>query len=266
MKKKRVKKRTLGLFVLLYSLLLIIGSTYAWVTMADQRVNKMEVKRLEILLTGNEQNEIITPALSVKKDVAIRNDGTSQALVRISLSEILYSFEIDTTDQTGNGHILTQKQASSQPVDVTQSETWQVGETYQVTPESYWIGKTRTDNPIFQWPQTTRPSEFQSALILDMPQVTTVQPAPEDLGETYWLYYCDYFYYSKPLRPGEWTTPLVHRLQVSPSLENRQKGSLYQLKAEGEAYSASKAAISESPGWNLGTNNPVFTMLKEKVD
>lgn len=266
MRKMRTKKRVLGTFVLLYSVLLVIGSTYAWVTMADQRVNRLETKRLEIHLSGQQQTEIVTPSLAVTKEIAVRNDGTSQAIVRVSLSEVLFSFEVDEEDQIGNGNLREGATATAHPIDLTDSSTWVVGESFKKETAVFLTGRERTDNQSIDWPLSSRPKPLQTSLELMMSKVMDQLPGQVEVSTPFWLYYNGHYYYSKPLKPGEWTVPLVESLQSTVDLENNQKGSLYELTAKGEAFSASRLAIKETPGWGLGSNNPVYDLLKDQVD
>ncbi|OJG87750.1 hypothetical protein RV15_GL001883 [Enterococcus silesiacus] len=245
---------------------MIAGGTYAWVTMADQRINRMDSKRLEIRLEGQKNSVIVAPNYKAEKNIAVRNDGTSLALVRVSLHEVALSFKIDLQDQTGNGHLELVKTASVNPIQLTDSKTWLPNETYEKQPSDFLTGKIRTENEKLTWPLDDggRPLLLQNTI---HPQFTTeLTKTVLDKKTPYWLFYKDFFYYSEPLKPGEWTISLISHLAVSKQLSNELKGSLYEITANAQAYSASKLAISEAPGFELGKNNPVYEMLKDKVD
>lgn len=245
---------------------MVAGGTYAWVTMADQRINRMDSKRLEIRLEGQKNTVVVSPSYKAEKNIAVRNDGTSLALVRVSLKEVGLAFKVDVQDQTGNAHLELVKAASANPIQLNDSKTWVANETYEKQPSEFLMSKIRTENKKLTWPldDGNRPLLLQNTIY---PQFTTeLTKTVLDKKTPYWLFYKDFFYYSEPLKPGEWTISLISHLEVTKQLSNELKGSLYEITANAQAYSASKPAISEAPGFELGTNNPVYEMLKDKVD
>ncbi|OJG98351.1 hypothetical protein RV18_GL003252 [Enterococcus termitis] len=246
-----------------FGFLIVLGSTYAWVTLADERVNQMATGRLEIVLEGRKDMDVLAPKVSSQKDLAVRNNSTVNAVVRVSLKEVLLTFEVDTTDKSGNGALKVTNQAVGM-IDVGNSSTWETGKTLERSDGTYQIGDQRATYVINS--ANARPALLENAVVMNFNSHLTDQtPPPAGLQQNYWLYYEGYFYYSEVLRPGETTNNLVDSINVTEKAANKMKGSFYELSGKAEGYSAAKVSISSGNGFNLGTSNPVYQMLESKV-
>lgn len=265
--RKGTRRLIVGVSVL-FALVMVLGSTYAWVTLADYRVNRMSSGTLTVLLEGRQEMDVLTPVYEAEKKLAVRNDSTTNAVVRVSLAEVLLNFEVDLADKTGNAHLKKLTTATPQVIDVADSRTWQVGRTYQVSAGQFLIGSERTNFSRVYLADSThpRPEKLETGVKLQFSnRLTTTYPAPAPLVRNYWLYYDGYFYYSEILRAGKTSPILVDGVSIFPQAANELKGSFYEVTGEVEAYPASKKAITEVSGWGLSQASPVYQMLKDKV-
>lgn len=258
---RRVQLKILLLSVLLASVI-VIGSTYAWVTWADTRINHVASGRVEIIVEGKQTPERLTPLNKESpKELTVRNEATMPAIVRVSLEEVLLTFAVDTTDQKGNGHLKEQTSAAANPIKVEDSGSWQMGATLEQKEggQVYVIGEQRVN---YVWnPATPRPELLQQSVSVEMPHV--VKPTDPIPTGSYWLYYEGYFYYSEALEPGQSSAVLVSSTKLAPKAPNRVKGSLYELTGKGEGYSATLSSIIY--GFQLPDSSPVYQRFKDKL-
>ena len=95
MKKFKIKafysKGTLIAFALLYSFLVMLGSTFSWVTSSDQKANEFtgEMGLNAVIVEDFAQQNQWQPGDSVTKTVSVCNDGISPGFARISFEEIV---------------------------------------------------------------------------------------------------------------------------------------------------------------------------------
>ncbi|MBO1308558.1 hypothetical protein JZO70_20455, partial [Enterococcus sp. 669A] len=138
-------------FSVVLSLLLVVGSTYAWITSADERINQSEANRRKLSARIDEEYSRVfgwAPGTTQTKKVRVKNDGETPALVRLKLEETFVSFEVDTTDNhrqdaapennvNGNANLKTYGTPSIPAIDVKQTDTWAVGNTYEVSTDKH---------------------------------------------------------------------------------------------------------------------------------
>lgn len=271
-KRKRQQKRHERLIVIAFSfafgVVMVLGSTYAWITLADTRINRMNSGHLDIVLEGRSEADVLTPVYHAKKNIAARNDSNTNALIRVSLSEVMLQFKLDTTESQGTGH-LKEVSPSSTVVNLSDSTTWQIGNTYKTPTSKIVEGLIRTENPSVIWPTVSgsRPQEFEESTKLNFTErLTDTHPAPVSFVRNYWIYYEGYYYYSEILRPAKETPVLLETIKVPPKAPNHVKGSLYEMQGVVESYPASKKALTDSTfGWGLPESSPVYQALKDKV-
>ena len=89
--KKLYSKGTLIAFALLYAFLVMLGSTFSWVTSSDQKGNEfaggMGIKA--VIAEDFVQQNHWRPGENVTKIVSVLNDGTSPVFARVSFEEII---------------------------------------------------------------------------------------------------------------------------------------------------------------------------------
>lgn len=249
---------------LLLSLLLVIGSTYSWLTYSDEKINKSKANTRELSAIIEETFEpeyLWAPGITVEKNVWVKNNGQMPAIVRLSLFEYYLTFQTDVTDRTGNGNLITQSSPSATEIlrydtkTVTWEDTWQPNNTLKVGTKTYWMadkvskpnqahsseayhyGGTRSDVLAYITPQ------FKSGVVY-----TTV---PGSSKKNYWFYEDGYFYYSEVVQPGETTEILVEKVTASQQLPNRYKGLLYHLVPVMDAHDIGKSLETD---WGLSGN------------
>ncbi|MGX7265792.1 BsaA family SipW-dependent biofilm matrix protein [Enterococcus crotali] len=275
-KKARVAKRGfrlyLALFALLFSSLLILGSTYAWFTSADSVTNKFESGRFQAELTEVfKPNLAWQPGKDTTKQIRVQNTGQSPALVRVSLYEYLLTFKIDVRDKIGNGNLITVSSEQKPVVNWKDLSTWQPaserGGTYKdgslhyVANKAY-IADQKNGKDRYKLNDPARKAlPFHFIEINFSAYLNTSLPKPE--VKNYWLYEDGYFYYSEVLPPGNISEPLVDNVSLSSSASNTYKGALYQLNPYLEAHDPVKTVIKE---WGIGTNSLVYGLFKDKLN
>ncbi len=273
-RKKRYIKLKERSYVLVCSavvgLIVILGGTFAWVTLADTRINRMDTSRLEVTLEGNQNVSILTPVYESSKQLTVRNDSGTNALIRVSLSEVLLQFKVFEGDvtQEGTGE-LQEVTPTTSVVNLSNSQTWQEGATYTNEQGQTVEATQRTENEQVEWPMTlsNRLGPLNDSTVVNYgSQLTGDFPVPTSFVRSFWFYSEGYFYYSELLRPGKVTPVLVESVQVAPKAPNVVKGSLYDLIGEVEGLPASKEAITNPTfGWGLPEGGPVYQLLQDKV-
>lgn len=270
-KKNHIPKRDFrigfGFFALVFSCLLVLGSTYAWFVSADSITNKFEGTRLDAAIV-----EVFTPNLEWKsgtdttKEIRVTNTGPTPELVRISLYEYFLAFQVDTADKTGNGNLVTTKSPVIPSVDAKKVATWEpavsAGGTYtyngqHVVAEEAIVPDAKNNSESYHYGDPAREKSPVHYVTLNFSShFYETAPAP---GTTkYWLYEDGYFYYSEVLQPGQVSEALLDSVTLSSSLPNKYKGALYQLNPYMDAHDLTKGLLKS---WNVGTNGPVFDML-----
>lgn len=254
------------------SLLLIVGSTYAWITYSDERINqtKMTRKQLSLVIDESFKSELQwQPGIVTEKKVTVRNNGQIPGITRVSLYEFLLLFEVDINDGEGmgNGALKKVPTASSQGINSKKITTWQVGNTYAASDGTFIVAKevflsdttdSRTAH-LYQEPATVEgltyiSLHFNEAVIYD------ANKPPLETDADYWYYENGYFYYSEVLQPGDSTRPLLERVSLAKVLPNQYKGALYQLVPVMDGHDVSKQLLDD---WQL--TETVASMYDGKI-
>lgn len=268
MKKMNIYKTNVFIIVLTFLLFLsVTGSAYAWQRLTDERVNSMQVGRLELALEGNQAIDILNPAHQSKKQLAIRNQANMRTLVRVSLTEVLLTFQLDLADKTGNAQLLTVPQPTATIIDQKDSATWLAQQTFQ-QPDGTWLKSQECVRAAITLDQqaATRPPILTDSIRIQWGNQLTTSWPPLDEEQPYWLYENGYFYYSKVLAEGESTAVLVASIEASATMPNEAKGAFYEIKGRAEGLAASKQSLTEAGGWQLDRQSLVYKMLESKVD
>ena len=258
-----VKSKSLFFFFsFVLSLLLIVGSTYAWITSADEYVNQTEANRRKLSARVDEDFSRVfewQPGIKQTKRVRVKNDGEMPVLVRLKLEESFVSFEVDTTDNhredanpinnvDGNGNLKVYGTPVLPAIDVKQTNTWVVGKTYEasadkhykadyaIVDQTYLYGSRREDKPL-------------SDIILGFSANSVIDDITQISGKTnYWFYENGYFYYSEVIDPGQQTTELLADVTLDTDYANQYKGALYKLVPEMDAHDTTEIFLSD---WDI---------------
>ncbi|MTD38339.1 hypothetical protein GIX45_06835 [Erwinia sp. CPCC 100877] len=244
-------------------------NTYAWFISADSEKNKFEGTSLVAEIT-----EVFTPNYEwqpgeeTTKIVSVTNTGETPAIVRLSLYEFFLSFQIDVTDQTGNGNLKESEKAITPSVDANNTDTWAPAATAAgtfthnghnyIAAEAIISGESDRYEYNNVARDTTAPLKYLT-LNFSSNFKTSIPPAG---SQKYWIYENGYFYYSDILQPGEESAPLLDSLTLSKHLPNKYKGSLYKLKIFMDAHDATPVLTD---AWGVKSGGDVFQMLEALI-
>lgn len=258
-------------FSLVLSLLLIVGSTYAWITSADERVNRSDANHRRLSALVEEDFTSVTnwaPGTTKEKNVRVRNTGSMPAVVRISLKEFLVIFETvvndNHNDRDGNGNLKVYGTPSTTGITMADTSTWVTGNTYGISASKYYKATNSTlRNQTYQYDGSRNAAlvgfilDFEADKVFD---ATT--PPPLDTTE-YWYYENGYFYYSEVLPPDGVTPNLLDSVSLSEEYANQYKGALYKLVPEMEAHDLTRDLFTD---WSISSSSPVYDMYDLKID
>jgi alternate signal-mediated exported protein len=261
-----------GLFSVVLSLLLVVGSTYSWITYSDDKINRNQPnsKHFSVAI-----DEVFTPNLQwspgavTQKKLFVKNDGQMPALVRISIYEFLAHFELDMADGTGNGGLKTVSTSSGTDMIMDDAETWAKGRTYKLEANRYYktaeVYKGDKKNPAtaYVYKGARRGDALKHLTIhFNDTDIFDQNKQPSKGKKHYWYYSDGYFYYSEVLQPKERTKDLIQQVSLDKQLPNKFKGSLYQLVPIMDAHDRTKALLDD---WKISSDSYVEAMYREKV-
>ncbi|OJG76158.1 alternate signal-mediated exported protein [Enterococcus pallens] len=277
--------RSKGLFAcfsLVLSLLLVVGSTYAWITSDDERVNRSEATRKQLSARIDEDfNQVFhwAPGTTQTKAVRVKNDGETPAIVRLSFKEFFVGFEIDTTDNhrqdanilNGNANLTLHEldEQNDTLIDTKNTSTWAVGNVYSVDGTKHYVANASVQDHDYLYkaartePLSAFQLNFQAAKVFDDPDDTVGE-------ENYWFYHDGFFYYSEvlqskddPLTPQteNLTVNLLESITLDAGYANQYKGALYKLVPEMDAHDITESILTD---WGIA-GSPVEDMYKDHL-
>lgn len=265
-------KSLLLLFSFFLSLLLIIGSTYAWHTYSDERLNRVKENKgkLDVVIAENfNVNLSFEPGTRTEKELTVKNIGKSPAIVRVSLYEFFLAFEIDLNvgEGKGNGKLKTVNHSNGSDIDLHDLNTWEVGNTYPVAAGNYFVAtdvfKSDTNNATTAYRYKEPPTYLAlQSIIIDFNTEKIVTTIPTEETSNYWYYEAGYFYYSEMLNAGESTEKLIQSVHLPESYPNKYKGALYQLIPVMDAHDISKSLLKD---WQIA-GTAVEAMYRGKLN
>ncbi|MBP1040135.1 hypothetical protein I6N95_03830 [Vagococcus sp. BWB3-3] len=236
--KKKTFKKSFLILTIFYAFVVVIGSTYAWITMADERINRVKTNKVAIKVEGDQTTTLISPATEAEKNITVRNVSTSPGFVRVSLEEVLLTFQIDTRDRIGNGNVKKFNTAEAPEIKKDEIVTWLSGKTYKVSSNVFYKGDIKQTNT-FLLSDLARENMLFQYIELTQPNVTTIVGG----GTGYWLYEDGYFYYSDIVKPNESTSILVENIVSIPDTPNLMKNAFYGLEVKAEGYSITETSL-----------------------
>ena len=270
-----VKSKALfACFSLLLSLLLVVGSTYAWLTSADERVNRADANPRKLSAIIQEDFNRVNdwaPGVTKTKKVKVKNTGEMPALVRLSLTEFFVSFEVDTTDNhrldanpdnnlNGNANLKIYDSFTTL-IDVKRTDTWVVGNTYEINSNTYYKADTALTDQEYVY-GGTRTLPLAAFELNFTPNKIFDTPAAAVGKDKYWYYENGYFYYSEILQPGGETTDLLESISLNAGYANQYKGALYKLVPEMEAHDLTKDLFTD---WGITSSDHVYELYENKL-
>ncbi|MGX7244202.1 BsaA family SipW-dependent biofilm matrix protein [Enterococcus quebecensis] len=265
-------KPFLVVFSLFLSLLLVVGSTYSWITYSDEQINqsKPNTKKLSAVIDENfTPNLQWIPGKTTEKSLLVKNNGQVPAIVRVSLYEFLVHFELDMTDGGGNGSQKIVNTSSRPELTMDDVATWFKGSTYKVASGKYYtvseVYKGDKTNPntayVYKGNRTVEGLKYLT-IQFNARDIYDVNNKPKLGTQNYWYYSEGYFYYSEILQPKEKTKELLQSVTLDKSLPNKYKGSFYQLIPIMDAHDRTKSLMED---WKISSNSFVESMYREKV-
>lgn len=270
-------------FSILLSLLLIVGSTYAWLTDSDQRVNRAAENSRKLSAILIEEFEHVyhwAPGTTKEKKVRVKNVGEMPAIVRVSFTEAFLGFDVDTTDNhrdnaaliNGNGNLKAHDFDSQNEtlVDVKDLSTWEIGHVYSVDSSKYYIANAKEPEQPYDYNGTR--ADLLSAFRLNFQTAKVFDTPADTIGQTeYWYYEDGYFYYSEVLQATDdpatpqtdnLTTDLLESISLDAHYSNQYKGALYKLIPKMDAHDIGKTLIDD---WSIDTSSHVYEMYQDKL-
>ncbi len=262
-------KSSFAFFSLLLSLLLVTGSTYAWITSNDERVNRTEAnkKQLSAKIDGNlEMVQHFAPGTTQSKEIRVINNGEVPTIVRLSLTESFISFEIEVKDNhgsgNGNGDLTIYGTPVLPAIQVGDTSTWNVGKTYELSADKHYkANHVLKDLPYVY--QGTRPEpmpaiqlNFTNGKVFDH----TNQPSGTDTA--YWYYEKGFFYYSEVLKPGDSSTNLMNNVTLDSTYLNQYKGAFYKLVPAMDAHDITNELMTD---WGIQPTDFAYGMYQDQL-
>lgn len=263
---------------LLYAFVLVIGSTYAWTTYSDERINRTETEKvtLDLELVGEQSTMALDYQKEHVRNLRVKNKNRTPAIVRVSLEELLLAFDIDLDEGTGTGNVRSYaaNDAKNGPVIKKEEPTsWQVNGFLANADGTFKKAVKRSEANFLK--NQTRQVPF-SSIHLKMPNVIDANPGLNGKVENKWVYQEEivdgklkgFFYYSDVLYNQQETTVLVEDVRVKAVasgdtvLENQYKASLYTLNAQLEG---GLANIEMLKMWNHAQNSTIAKIYQQKL-
>ncbi|WP_348921024.1 BsaA family SipW-dependent biofilm matrix protein [Enterococcus rotai] len=243
-----------------------LKETYAWFMSSDNHTNSFVgtelVAEIDEVFTPNKEWQ---PSSTTTKEIRIKNIGSTTTFVRISFYEFLASFQIDLTDQIGNGNLKTVTAAIMPNLDEANTDTWEIAAknhgTYTSAGKNYITDEVLVSDPLNKvgmYEYNSAEREKTALKYLNLNFSKAFEATVPSVTEKKWLYEKGYFYYLSPLQSGELSEPLLDSVTLSDKLPNKYKGALYKLKVYMDAHDTTQSLIDE---WQLEKNGEVYPLL-----
>lgn len=257
-------------FLLMLSLLLVVGSTYAWITSADERVNRTDANYRKLSAIVEEDFKQVlhwSPGTTKEKNIRVRNTGEVPAIVRISLNEFFVGFETDKQDNhgvgNGKGNLKIYGTPSATTIDVKKTNTWVVGNTYGVNANTHYKANIALVNQRYLYKGTRTDPLPTIVLNFRVGKVFDQNNQPTNSDHNYWYYEKGYFYYSEVLQPNEATPNLLDSISLDAKYANQHKGALYKLIPKMDAHDVTRGLLSD---WGLTSGDYMYTLYQTKLN
>ena len=248
----RSKSSILSL-ALIYVFIMVVGSTFSWLSAGDALLNPFETgrhaTRISEIFKGAEE---LYPSQEVQKVVQVRNTGTSAALVRVSLSAYLTGFEHDL-GRGGSGGIKVYDTPAT-ALDRRFPATWMTGQSRQIGPGAYHYAHAPATASRFGLDVANRTDDLRYfGIVFDVHvyNATTISSKASTIDE-YWYFENGWFYYSKAL-VGEntLTKPLISAVRMNEVVPYSVQGNLFALMVEHQSLVPVADALVE---WQAGSD------------
>lgn len=258
-----------------FSCVMVLGSTYSWLSSAASEKNSFEGTRLAAEIEENfKPNLEWSPGKQTNKEVWVRNTGQVDAFIRVAFDEFLVSFKMDVLGQNGKEGTANVVNIKPKPTEATvlfdDVTTWKIDDFYHKKVADQYYQAVSTVPPTLG--ETGKGYRYgQDNVLRDVSDLTyttldwgeVIEKSPT-LTTNYWRYGNDgYFYYSERVSPGEATSHVLEGTTLSRSVPNRLKDSLYQLVITMDAQQPVSETFSD---WGHDdVNDPIYQMLKDKL-
>lgn len=262
-------KLLFAFFSLSLSLLLVMGSTYAWLTDQDQRINSSPkvASKLSLSLAGDFDQVIHwVPGTTKAKPIRVVNTGDIPAIVRISFDEFFVGFETTVQDNhvdtDGNGNLKVYP-TPVLPAITKETSTWVEGKTFEINANKYYKANKVLRNKAYKYKDSGREEPLPAMQLNFTPnKLFDGANKPGNTDSKYWYYEDGFFYYSEILPAGETTTDLLESVTLSSDYANRYKGGLYHLVPTLDGHDISQSMLTD---WALDTTGFVYDLYENKL-
>lgn len=256
-------------FSIIFSILIVIGSTYSWITYSDEKINQVKTNQKHLSASINETfkpNLAWNGGETTEKILKIKNNGQIPAIVRVSLFESIAKFVIDMDGSTGNASIKTVSTSSGNDMTLDDIKTWKKGSTYKVSNSKYYIAESVMLSDTKKIETATEymgeRNDILKYLTIQFNDKKIYDKQTNKLEKNYWYFDNGYFYFSEILQPSEETEPLIQSVTIDGTLPNMYKGSFYQLIPAMDAHDSSKYLLED---WGIVSNKEVKKMYEDKL-
>lgn len=262
-------KPLFAIFSIIFSIIIVIGSTYSWITYSDEKINQVKTNQKQLSATINETfkpNLAWNTGETTEKILKVKNNGQIPAIVRISLFESITQFAIDMNDNTGNANIKIASTSSGKDMTFDDITTWKKGSTYKVANGKYYTAESvmvsETNNIDTATVYKGERKDILKYLTIQFNDKKIYDKQTNKLDKDYWYYDKGYFYYSEVLQPNEETESLIQSVTIDGTLPNTYKGSFYQLVPAMDAHDISKSLLED---WEITSNLEVKSIYDGKL-
>ncbi len=267
MKKSVFKK----LFLICLAIILLIrayGTSYSWFSTKSSKVNAVDGANLktDILEDFISLNNWL-PDKNHVKSIKIINTGNCDAIVRVSISEILFNFQKDNASSYDSGNLKAAGLTGGETIiDLNDPSSYENASYGNV------VKASKFDNGTYSYElYNIIESVYKSTNTMmgkdenrDLNISSKIQLIWNASLGVDWIYEDGYFYYTKVLKPGFETTPLLDAIRLI-KLYNDDKGMVYKMAVNHDSITTSKdglVALSVG-GWALSEGSSlVLPILK----
>lgn len=260
------RKKTVLSIVLFFSSICVISSVYAWFTSYDNKINHFIGTSLSAkIIEEFQETREWEPSTVTTKVVRVKNYGEAPAFVRVSVYEYLLTFQLGLADQTENGNLKKDYIARLPIVFEKHPTSWKNAANSKGT-YTYKRNHFFADKPMFAdspdrnyFDQAKRSVTDLNWFHINFSQNVYMAELPK-ITSDFWYYSDGYFYYSKPIKPGEVSVPLIEGVYLDKYTPNYIKGALYQIEPKMDAHDVSKNVFNT---WGMPAYSAVTTHYKK---
>lgn len=263
------KKISTGLMTLFLACLLVVGSTFAWKSWVEWKENHFQgdssLLTPMVKVVGETSPVRLNHNKGTSRKISVKNTGQMPVFVRVDLAERLLSFEVDTRDGIGNGHLQEYPNLPTGAEEITSDivSTWKPGSYLYDSEKTAYTKAIDLVSGDYLLSESTRPESLKNITI----NFGQVDPG-SGITSGFWMYEEQggkgYYYYSDVLEVGESTTELLTSLELKETAPNQLKGSLYKIDVNAAGAQVEKGVFQE---WGIQetSGNKVYEQFNKAI-